>query len=586
MYEHDPTYAGIEAFVTELTYAGVEHACIMPGARSTPLAVTFATHPAMRAWSHVDERSGAFFALGMAKATRRPVAVICTSGTAAANLFPATVEAWYAHVPLLLLTADRPPELRDCAAGQTIDQIKLFGAHVKWFAEAGTADAGQRYFRTLACSAVARARANPAGPVHLNFPFREPLMPRPLSAVAVTPPPVIDTDASAARALTHEAVAAPSEAAVRALAAALAATPRGLIVCGPHDGEVGFAAAVARLARLLGYPILADAVSQLRTGSHDTSLVIDAYDLLLRDESFARGHVPDVVVRIGSMPTSTAFSVYLQQHPRCRHLVVDPLTAWNDPTATAREFLPWDPVTLCDAVCRCLPSHKAAADTGWTADWLAAAACARAAVARELDSLTELFEGNVFAELSRLLPDDACLYVGNSMPIRDLECFWPTGSRAIRFLCNRGANGIDGFVSSGLGAAAVSDHPVVMVTGDLGFYHDLNGLLAVKRHAVRATIVVLNNDGGGIFSFLPQADCSVQVADYFYTPHGLDFRGVTEMYGCAFTRVASWDQFREAVAASLRAEGTNVIEVPSDRRRNVELHRQIWAAVARAVAAR
>jgi 2-succinyl-5-enolpyruvyl-6-hydroxy-3-cyclohexene-1-carboxylate synthase len=313
--------------------------------------------------------------------------------------------------------------------------------------------------------------------------------------------------------------------------------------------------------------------------------VVDAYDLLLRDEAFARAHAPDVVLRIGPLPTSKAFSVYLQQHPRCRHLVVDPLSAWNDPTATAAEFLPWDPVVTCDALCTCLSPAKVEMDDGWTAGWLAAAGRARAAVGRQLESLTELFEGNVFAELSRLLPDGACLYVGNSMPIRDLESFWPTGARAIRFLCNRGANGIDGFISSGLGAAAVSEHPVVIVTGDLGFYHDLNGLLAVKRHAVRATIVVINNDGGGIFSFLPQADCDEQVAEYVYAPHGLDFRGASEMYGCAFTRVTSWAQFREAVTASLRAEGTQVIEVPSDRRRNVELHRQIWAVAARALAA-
>ena len=584
MYERDPTYAGIEAFVTELASSGVQHACIMPGARSTPLAVTFATHPAVRTWAHVDERSGAFFALGVAKATRRPVAVVCTSGTAAANLLPAAVEAYHAHVPLLLLTADRPPELRDCDAGQTIDQIKLFGGHVKWFSEVGSAEAGLRYFQTLACAAVARARANPAGPVHLNFPFREPLMPRVAAAPATAELPVPALAASSARALTHDAVAAPPAAAVRALVACLAATPRGLIVCGASDGAPEFAVAVARLARCLGYPILADAVSQLRAGCHDTSLVIDAYDLLLRDDAFARAHAPDVVLRIGPMPTSKAFGVFLQQHRHCQHLVLDPLSAWNDPTATAGEFLPWDPVAACDALCHHLPSAPVSADDGWATGWLSAAGRARAAVTRQIESLTELFEGNVFVELSRLLPDGAWVYVGNSMPIRDLENFWPVSACAIRFLCNRGANGIDGFISSGLGAAAVSDQPVVIVTGDLGFYHDLNGLLAVKRHAVRATIVVINNDGGGIFSFLPQAECDERVAEYFHTPHGLDFHGVSAMYGCAFTRITSWAQFRAAVAASLRAEGTQVIEVPSERRRNVELHRQIFAAAARAVA--
>lgn len=579
----DPTYAGLEAFVAELVHAGVEHACIMPGARSTPLALTLATEPGVRAWSHIDERSGAFFALGIAKATRRPVAVVCTSGTATANLLPAAIEAFYAHVPLLLLTADRPPELRDCGAAQTIDQIKLYGAHVKWFTEVGMADAGPRYFRTLACQAVARACATPPGPVHLNFPFREPLMP------ASGSPGIAATDASAAddtsrpSTLVSSVIASPPERAVQTLAAVLAATSRGLIACGPQDGAVDFPAAVVGLAKLIGYPVLADPMSQVRTGVHDTSLVIDAYDALFRDEAPACRFLPNVVLRFGPLPMSKAFATFLQQHPPCRQIVVDPLTPWSDPTSTAAELLPWDPVATCEALSRHFGNTIDRSGDGWRTEWLTAARRARQAIECQLESLNELFEGKVFAELARLLPDGACLYAGNSMPIRDLETFWPVGSRRIRFLCNRGANGIDGFISSGLGAAAVSEQPLVMVTGDLAFYHDLNGLLAAKRHGLRATIIVINNDGGGIFSFLPQRACGDQVAEYFFTPHGLDFRGAAEMYGCVFTRVASWEQFRSAVMASLHAQQTTVIEVPSDRRRNVKLHRRIWAVAAEAV---
>jgi len=576
----DPQFAGVEAFMSELARAGVQHVCVMPGARSTPLALSVARHSGLRGWSHVDERSGSFFALGIAKATRRPVAVVCTSGTAAANLLPAAVEAFYAHVPLLLLTADRPPELRDCGAGQTIDQIKLFGSHVKWFTEVGSAEAGQHYFRTLACAAVARARANPAGPVHLNFPFREPLMPR-VAAAAESPG---ELDAVAARTMMHAAIASPTPASVRALADTLAANPRGLIVCGPQDAESDLAGAVAQLAAVSGYPILADPTSQLRTGQHDTSMVIDTYDALLRDDAFARRHVPDLVLRFGPMPASKALATRLRQYDGCRQLVVDCSSPWNDPTSTASEMLPWDAVALCRAVGDALPSRPVARGEDWSRSWLHAAARARSAIASHLDSFNELFEGKIFAELALLLPEGAWLYVGNSMPVRDLEAFWPAGSRSIRFLCNRGANGIDGFLSSALGAAAVSTRPVVIVTGDLGFYHDLNGLLAVKRHAVRATIILINNDGGGIFSFLPQADCGAQAEEYFFTPHGLDFRGAAEMYGCVFTRVASWEQFRAAVTTSLQAQRTHVIEVPSERRRNVELHRQVWAACARALA--
>jgi 2-succinyl-5-enolpyruvyl-6-hydroxy-3-cyclohexene-1-carboxylate synthase len=382
----DPTYAGLEAFVVELVRAGMEHVCIMPGARSTPLALTLATQPGVRAWSHIDERSGAFFALGIAKATGRPVAVVCTSGTAAANLLPAAIEAFYAHVPLLLLTADRPPELRDCGAAQTIDQIKLYGAHVKWFTEGAMADAGPRYFRTLACQAVARACAAPAGPVHLNFPFREPLMP------ALGSPAIAATDARAAdgpsrpSTLVCNVIASPPERAVQTLAAELAATSRGLIACGPQDGAVDFPAAVVGLAEIIGYPVLADPTSQVRSGAHDTSLVVDAYDALFRDETSARRFSPDVVLRFGPLPTSKAFATFLQQNPACRQIVVDPLTPWSDPTSTAAELLPWDPVVTCGALSRHLGNTIDRSGNSWRTEWLTAAHRARQAIEGHLDS--------------------------------------------------------------------------------------------------------------------------------------------------------------------------------------------------------
>ncbi len=578
MESQDPTYACVGAFAEEIVRAGVAHACIMPGARSTPLALTLATQPGLRAWSHIDERSGAFFALGIAKASRRPVAVVCTSGTAAANLLPAVVEACYAHTPLLLLTADRPPELRDCGAAQTIDQIKLFGTHVKWAAEVGSGEAGVRYFRAVAAQAVARACAAAPGPVHLNFPFREPLLP----TAGAREAPTLGLPGPASTSVSPS-IAAPAATAARALAATLAATPRGLITCGPHDAGDDLAAAVTDLAKRLGYPVLADPTSQCRSGSHDRSMVLDAYDSLFRHPTFADRFAPDLILRFGPLPTSKAFTNYVQQHPRCRQLVLDPLSPWNDPTATAAEMLPWDPVTACAALNTHLRVAAPSGDAEWASTWSRASHAARGALHRQLDSMHELFEGKVFAQLAELLPDGASVYVGNSMPVRDLETFWAAGSRRIRFLCNRGANGIDGFVSSGLGAAAVSAGPLIMVTGDVGFYHDLNGLLAAKRHRLRALIILINNDGGGIFSFLPQAQCNDALAEYFVTPHGLDFRGVTEMYGCRFTRVASWHQFRSAVLTALTADATSVIEVPSDRERNVELHRHIWSLAAEAI---
>jgi 2-succinyl-5-enolpyruvyl-6-hydroxy-3-cyclohexene-1-carboxylate synthase len=574
------TYAPIAAFVEELVHAGVQHVCVSPGARSTPLTCIMATQRGLRAWSHVDERSGAFFGLGIAKVSERPVALVCTSGTAAANFLPAVIEAAHAHVPLLVLTADRPPELRDCGAPQTIDQLKLYGSHVKWFAEAGMPETGTRYFRALACRAVAVACAAPAGPVHINFPFREPLVPAPTLLGPAARPDATHRPYT----VVHRPEIVPEADTVRRLSAFLTATPRGLIACGPGAIDPATAAAIAALAQQLGYPVLADPLSQMRTGQHDTRLIVGSYDALLRNEDFAARMAPGAVLRIGPLPTSKAFAQYLQRHPQCRQIVVDPAGPWNDPALTAAEIVRADVPAVCAGLQRYSPSDSSAtADNAWTADWMKASRLAAHTIAAQLDAMAELFDGKVFAELAALLPDDALLYVGNSMPVRDLESFWPVGRRRVRFLANRGANGIDGFVSSGLGAAAVSPPPLVMVTGDLGFYHDLNGLLAVKRHGIRATIIVLNNDGGGIFSFLPQADCGESFAEFFLTPHGLDFRGAAEMYGAGFTRIASWEQFRDAVTAALGAPRATVIEVPTDRARNVELHRALWAAARHAV---
>ncbi len=341
-YANDPRWAGIADFVDELARSGVADACVSPGARSTPLAFLLAAHPGLRVWSHIDERSGAFFALGAAKAARRPVVVLCTSGTAAANFLPAVVEAAYAHVPLIVLTADRPPELRECGAGQAIDQLKLYGDHAKWFAEVGDADCGRRYFRALACRAAATAAAPPAGPVHLNFPFREPLLPAPASESTAAD----DTSPRAASApytTFHAAEQTASAATVAELAALLAASPRGLIACGPADANAETAAAIADLGRELGYPILADPTSQMRCGAHDTTQVIDTYDAMLRRDAVVERLAPELVLRIGPMPTCKPFAAFLRRHATARQVVIDPLGPWNDPLHLAADIVRADP---------------------------------------------------------------------------------------------------------------------------------------------------------------------------------------------------------------------------------------------------
>lgn len=575
------TALSVGAFVEELVRAGVRDFCLAPGSRSTPLAIAVARQAGARPWMHLDERSAAFFALGLAKASRTPVALVCTSGTAAANFLPAVVEAYYARVPLVVVTSDRPHELRAVGAPQTIDQVNLYGRHAKWFVDLPEPDLAPdvvRYLRSTAARAAATARATPAGPVHLNWPFREPLVPAEIAG---------DADLTARQDVRGyvdvlEAPRALPGTQVDRLARELRALPRGLILAGPQD-DPEFAESVTRLARALGYPILADPLSGVRCGAHDRSLVLDAYDALLRDATFASRFAPEVTIRFGAMPTSKPVLQYLQRHQGARQVVVDD-GGWNEPTSRATDLIHADARLLCDTLVSAVLATDSA-DPAWAAAWSDANHLARKAISSHLEAMDELFEGRVFAELADLLPDGATLWAGSSMPVRDLDTFFPSNDRHVRFLSSRGANGIDGVVSSALGASVASEGPLVLAIGDVSFYHDSNGLLAAGRHGLNATIVLLNNDGGGIFSFLPQATEAPDCFEALWgTPHGLDFRPLCETYGARYTRVEGWDGFRAAVRRGLADGGLHVVEVPAPSRdRNVVLHRQVWPLVAAAV---
>jgi len=571
----DALAVSVGAFVDGLARAGVTDACVCPGSRSAPLALLLHAHPDIRVWMHLDERSASYFALGMAKTSRRPVAVLATSGTAAVNFAPAVAEARYARVPLIALTADRPPELRELGAPQTIDQAGLYGRHAKWWLEMPlpeVTDAAARHARIVAARAALLAREAPAGPVQINFPFREPLIP----AMDEAPPPRRQHDDG------FVAVAAPrrvTPAELAPLAEELRRRPDGIIVCGPQD-DPAFAPAVADLAAALSYPVLADPLSLARCGPHDRALVVDAYDAFLRDPAVARRLLPDVVLRFGALPTSKPLWQWLERLDVPQVLVDD--GGWPDPMHTATPVHHAEPASFCRALTAAFGERRG--QSAWTRAWPAASARARAAIEAQLDDDGRLSEPAVFADLARVLPDGATLFAGNSMPVRDLDTFFPGSGRHVRFLANRGANGIDGVVSSALGAAAVSAAPLVLAIGDLSFYHDMNGLLAAKRHGLSATIVLVNNDGGGIFSFLPHAEHPRQFEELFGTPHGLDFRAACELYGLGYERPAGRAAFRDALARSIASPGVQVVEVCTDRSENVAAHRAIWRDVSAALA--
>jgi 2-succinyl-5-enolpyruvyl-6-hydroxy-3-cyclohexene-1-carboxylate synthase len=588
--------APLRALVEELVRAGVREVVVCPGSRSTPLALALAANPAIRTWVQLDERAGAFFALGMAKASRRAVAILATSGTAVVNFMPAVVEAREARVPLLVLTADRPPELRDRAAPQAIDQVHLYGRFAKWYAELPVPEDRpllEAHLRGTVGRAVATAEAAPAGPVQLNLPFREPLIPDgPLTPAAL----------AAGRDATASQVGAPfaevlggrrtlAAAELDRLAARIADARRGLIVCGPLDAP-GFAAAITRLAAAAGYPILADGLSGVRFGRHDRSHVIGRHDAVTRAARFRAAHVPDLVIRFGGTPTSKALGQMLVAQAAPQVVVDD--GGWTEATLLPVTMVQADPTDLAVALAERLEGRAgmpsdSGAPNAWLDGWLAADRAAAAAIADWLATLDEPFEGAAFAELDGRLPDGAIVVAGSSMPVRDLDAFLPASAAVIRCLGNRGANGIDGVVSTALGVAAVHHGPVVLVVGDLSFLHDLNALVAARLHGLPLTVVLVNNDGGGIFSFLPQAAAErpevglpERYEALFGTPHGVDPGPLATALGAEHARVTT-GEIGPAVAASLGRPGVRVLEVRTDRARNVELHRACTAAVVAAV---
>jgi 2-succinyl-5-enolpyruvyl-6-hydroxy-3-cyclohexene-1-carboxylate synthase len=559
------------ALVEELARAGVRHACVSPGSRSAPLALALWREPSIRVWSHVDERCAGFFALGIAQQTGDPAVVLTTSGTAGANVHPAVAEASEARLPLIVITADRPPELRGRGAGQTIDQLKLYGSDVRWFCELGVAradDTGLLHYRSAGVRAVAESRSRPPGPVHLNVPLTEPLAPDPAPGDVTASNPLALAGRADGRPLTSvpPVVSEPSDELVASFAELVSNCTRGVVVAGrQRDQDLG--STVAAFANACGYPVLAEPTSQLRCGPHDRDLVVPAYDLVFRD--LPEALAPELVIRVGDMVTSKPVRTWLGEHPGCRQVVIDPDGAWNEPTATADLIARADPVGLLSVFAEQLASP---ADRAWQERWLAASAAAEDAVDGFFDALgDELFEPRIHRDLAALVPSGSTVFVASSMPIRELETFLPASDRSLRFLANRGANGIDGVVSSGLGAAATAAGRTLLLTGDLALYHDMNGLLALRRLGVEATVVVLNNGGGGIFDFLPIARHRDGYEELFGTPTGLDLSKVADLYETAFTRVSSYGDLPEALSRP------GLVEIPLDRARNVELHRELFA---------
>jgi len=564
--------------VEELAAAGVTAVCVAPGSRSTPLTVAVAEHDDLTVYSHLDERSAGYFALGRGRRTGEPTALVCTSGTAAANYHPAVVEANEGRVPLVVLTADRPPELWDSGANQTVDQTELYGDAVRYHRTLPEPEADARKLRSLrvtAARAVREATDTAPGPVHLNVPFRKPLEPVevpgdvPDDLAATAPLGAQGRDGPFVR--TTGGRATLDDAAVASLADRLAAADRPLVVCGPADPETPEPDALASLHASIDAPLLADPLSGLRFGSHVPDLPVcggyDGYGGVI-----SKWPDPDLVLRFGASPTSKTLRHYLRD-AAAQQILVDPAGGWREAEFTATDLVAADPTRLVAALAESVADGGSAA---WRERFQAAERAYWGGVSEAVDGGG--FEGAFLHAVATHAPDPATLFVSNSMPVRDLDRFGRPRAAAITALGNRGASGIDGIVSTALGAGSATDDPLVCVLGDLAYYHDMNGLLALARCEVDATVVLIDNDGGGIFHKLPIEDFDPPFTDLFRTPHGLDFAPTGDLYDLTFRPVSGLADFVTAFEESVRSEGTQVLAVDVDAEAS---HREREAVEAR-----
>ena len=552
-----------EILIDELVDQGVTAACLSPGSRSTPLTVAAAAHPELTVYSHLDERSSAFFALGRSRRLGEPTALVCTSGTAAANYHPAVMEAAESRVPLVALTADRPPELQDSGANQTIDQVKLYGDAVRYYRTLPEPEPEARKLRSLrviAARAVGEATGTPAGPVHLDVPFRKPL--EPIDVEGDVPEDIAERAPLGAAGRDGPFLSqsrghlVPSESTVTRLATDIDAVDRGLIVCGPANEPTPGRESLVELATATGFPVLADPLSGHRFGDHVAETpIFGGYDSYLDGVDWPS---PEVVLRFGASPTSKVLRKYLRDTAKTQ-VLVDPAGEVREAEFTVTDLIVADPSAVAERLAAQVDSpanndYRERFEQTERAYWERVTEACR----------SHFFEGAVLHAVAERLPDPSTCFVSNSMPVRDLDRFGAPRDGDISVLGNRGVSGIDGIVSSALGAGSEAEGPLVLVVGDLAYYHDMNGLLALGRCGVDATIVLVDNDGGGIFHKLPIEEFEPPFTEQFKTPHGLDFEPTGELYDFSFERTEDRDEFCAAFEESVGSEGTQLLSVEFD----------------------
>ncbi|MFA7227407.1 MAG: 2-succinyl-5-enolpyruvyl-6-hydroxy-3-cyclohexene-1-carboxylic-acid synthase [Melioribacteraceae bacterium] len=567
-----------DLFVSRLAQLGVRYACISPGSRSTSLTLAFISNKSIDVFPIVDERSSAFFALGLAKKSNSPVAVVTTSGTAVAELYPAIIEAYYSRVPLIICTADRPHQMRNNGANQTINQNNIYRNHIRYFVDAGLPDISRlTSIKKIAEDSIHFSCVAERGPVHVNMPFEKPFEPNSYtdkieigeiervftrSSFEIKPAPQIKID-------------------YKSLTGKFLNWEKGLIIVGYGNYGKDFAKKLVRFSEKFGYPIFADGASSLRFGGHSKKNFAGNLTALVRNDDFQRNFDPELIIQFGGAPTSSTLLEFFKRS-RAEKILVNEFGDRNDPSLTAKTVIKADPILFCDASFDAVKERKNR-DSCWMIDFHVMNNFAEELKNKLVLNSKFPFEGRILNEIINSVPSGSNLIISNSLPVRDADFFASPIEKKLSVYTNRGASGIDGINSTALGIAAKSKERSFLVIGDLAFYHDLNGLHNAVKYGIPLTIILVNNCGGGIFESLPISEYKDVFKNNFSTPVDLNFEKLVKAYGGDYYRIKSWINLKEKVILSARNRNLTILEIQTDAKKS-KLQRQIyWNAVAKRI---
>ena len=572
-----------QIFIDQLAALGVRYACISPGSRSTPLTYVLSKNRKIKSFVNIDERSSAFFALGLAKSTNKPVIVVTTSGTAVAELYPAIIEAYQQRTPLIICTTDRPPELIGTGANQTINQHNIFKNHIRWFRDLGLPSIGETGFHHLqkvAIKAYQISLTEDRGPVHLNFPFRKPLEPFSYTdevskKIFKLKPQRISSNKS----LNHSTTGNGLTKAMGRLADELAKTEKGIIIAGPMEYDLEIVKSIKKLSTLLKYSVFADGLSQLRcnAGKKDKN-IISNFNSILKSEKFIHEYDPDLILQFGRTPTSSVLESFLEETNASRY-VINSYGDKFDPTRNAKAILAIDPKFFCQYLISKLKEKKNILQKShWLKEFIQADEISEKIKYQIIDRAKFPNEPSTIKEIFNRVPSGSNIFIGNSLPVRDLDNFLSNTSKRLSIHFNRGASGIDGITSTALGVA-IRKRSTVLITGDLSFLHDINALTIAAKYAIPLIIIVINNNGGGIFESLPIAGEVKQFREYFITPHNLELDSIVKSFGINHQLITSRSQFQSHLIKSLNKNIPSVLEIQTNAVKSAELRNKYFDEV-------